>query len=280
MQSNQLGLVLLSRASKFPLRRLSHLPGWLGPVKAASFRVASRAVNSWRAGYPVHHYEDLAGCQTVLLAVPVDLLPRIVDSLVRQAGPWRGRRVVLCDETANSTHLSVFRSLGAHVGSLRALDEPSRVTFFVEGDRLLVRWLKQWLGEGGGTVVELVPGAQPWCWLGLLMSSLGVAPAIDAAMQCLQRAGLSSTEAAALISSQVQDSMRAYLRAGRRGIAVPRTSRERAALLRELEAIAAFDPKVASTMTRFLASVLGQLGIDVSWLPAEPGKKTQAAAGH
>jgi hypothetical protein len=60
------------------------LPGFrerIGPVKAASLRVASRITNTLQAGFPVADYEALQPCPMIFICVSDGMLPETIQEL-------------------------------------------------------------------------------------------------------------------------------------------------------------------------------------------------------
>src|SRR5689334_25335584 len=83
----------------------------LGPVKAASLRVASRAANTMRAGIPVSTYEDLATAQAILISAPDSEAPSIIADFAKATLRWKHKVIILADSQLD---VSILRPVAAH----------------------------------------------------------------------------------------------------------------------------------------------------------------------
>src|SRR5450759_3091114 len=77
----------------------------IGPVKAASLRVASRITNTLQAGFPVADYDAFNPCRIIFICVPDEMLPETIQGLGDSPLDWAGRSVVLCDSPLASDAL-------------------------------------------------------------------------------------------------------------------------------------------------------------------------------
>ena len=83
------GLVGAGGVTRSFLARMPKSLATLGPIKAASFRVARRLSNTLRAGYAVSDYAALQPCTLIWLAVPDPMLDRVVRDLCART-PLKG----------------------------------------------------------------------------------------------------------------------------------------------------------------------------------------------
>jgi hypothetical protein len=75
-KAQSVGLIGTGSLTDSPLTRFRWLSERLGPVKSASYRVASRIANMLRAGHPVKDYVEFESCELILICVPEDTVPK------------------------------------------------------------------------------------------------------------------------------------------------------------------------------------------------------------
>src|SRR5713226_1554409 len=110
--------VALIGAGKFtdsPATRFWGLRDLLGPVKATSYRVASRIANHLRAGHPVKDYEEFESCSLVLLCVPDEAVAARAAELAACGFSWKEKAVVLCSTWLDGGELHQLAQAGASV---------------------------------------------------------------------------------------------------------------------------------------------------------------------
>ncbi len=77
----QVGLVVEGSSTDSAILRLPRTAQELGPVKSGSLRVARRLSNMMHGGYAVADYEELQAARLILVFVPDQAVPRIVEEL-------------------------------------------------------------------------------------------------------------------------------------------------------------------------------------------------------
>jgi len=77
----RMGIIGAGGVNRSFLARMPVLLTRVGPIKAASFRVARRIANTLRAGEAVMNYAALASCDLIWIAVPDAGLERIARDL-------------------------------------------------------------------------------------------------------------------------------------------------------------------------------------------------------
>jgi len=252
------GLISAGGVARSFLTRLPSLLAGIGPVKAASFRVARRISNSLRAGHPVEHYSDLEKCPMIWIAVPEASLDRVLRDLASHApapGKAPGKMVVLCGSRFDSLRPSPLRVAGVRVGSLNAM-EPDARTLIAEGHPDVVRALRKISIADKRKLIELKPAAKCLYLAGIHLSVQLVLPWIAAALESFRAAGFSRTEAAAAVVNHGCRSIRAYGKAGRKVWSVADADELRSALSRDLDAIRAADARLASLYSAGIVQAL------------------------
>src|SRR5579863_291978 len=120
-KAQSVGLIGTGSLTDSPLTRFWYLPERLGPVKSASFRVASRIANMLHAGHPVKDYAEFEDCNLILICVPEETISQVVSDLVSSEISWPGKAVVLCSTWLDSGELQKLAALGASIGSISSI---------------------------------------------------------------------------------------------------------------------------------------------------------------
>lgn len=212
------GLVGAGGVSRSFLARMPALLSRLGPIKAASYRVARRIANALRSGSAVHDYSSLAVCDLIWLAVPDDALGPVVAEMASQAmldgAMLHDTTVILCESTRDTRWLAPLRAAGARVASLNTVAEANERIFVAEGDRVAVAELRRRLAVENRKVIGLDPGSKPFYFTGVYLSSNLLLPWIAGAVESLRVAGFSRSEATRLAESLGARALRSYVKAG------------------------------------------------------------------
>lgn len=235
-----LGLLAAGPVSRNGVARLPAVRNKLGPVKAPSFRVARRMVNTWRSGYAVREYQELENSRVLLIDVPADELEQTVNDLVQSAWDWHARTVLLWSGERDSSALAALAALGAETGSVHVVPgfEGKRLT--AEGSRAAVREVKRLFVKDGWRVMELEAGRKPLYRAGLSFVDLLPISLLQASVDTLMDAGLSYVEAVDIGVAQMQRALRSYVSTGRRAWPAAAAMEGEAA-----DQLAAYRPKLA-----------------------------------
>lgn len=209
-------LVCAGPTSRSEIAKLPYLAERLGPVKSFSLRVASRAVNSMRAGYPVASYEELDCADSIVISAPDVQTPQLVEELGRAGIRWKNKSVVLCNSILESRHLAVMGHMGATTGSFNYVDGFAGKRLVVEGDDGAVRVVRTLLEHGGTRAIRIKRGEKANYLAGVAFVSALVTPMIAAAMQCFRRADISTYDSQRLIEEMMERSVRSYFRVRRK----------------------------------------------------------------
>src|SRR5260370_4597453 len=137
-KAKSVALIGAGKLSGSPVSEFWRLSGRLGPVKAPSFRLASRIANSLRAGHPVRDYAEFDACRLILVSVPDAILPAVVGDIASANIYWRDKSIVLCSALLDSGELSDLAARGASIGSISAIPGFDDPRYLVEGDPLAI----------------------------------------------------------------------------------------------------------------------------------------------
>jgi hypothetical protein len=152
----QYGLIGAGPVSQYLVRWFPHLPTELGPVAANNPRLASRIVNTLRAGSALRDVSGLQDVPVILICAPGHHLESLLPFLKDAALDWRGKKIVLCNCDLFSRQMEFIRECGAHVASLRPIaGMPKRL--LIEGDREAVKAARYFVTEMRAVAVEIEP---------------------------------------------------------------------------------------------------------------------------
>lgn len=220
------------------------LPEVLGPVKASSFRLASRIANSLRAGHPVKDYSEFDDCTLILVSVPDRSLQGVISQLCSSDISWKEKSIVLLSDSRGSCDLREFVSRGAAVGSITTIPGSADLEYLIEGDRRAIQEARRLVENRERRCLCIERGLKPLYLAALTCTSTLLFPLVMAASESMRRAGVPSVLANGILEKQLSRCLRAYARGGRRAYAPP------AELARQLRALYATDPALGQYMER------------------------------
>jgi hypothetical protein len=242
------GLVSAGGITHLFLSRMPALLRALGPVKAASFRVARRIVNSLRAGYAIEDYLALKPCQLIWIAVPDAALDRVLQDLNRES-PLERTMVVLCGSARDSRWTGALCGARARVGSLNVIEETGERAFIAEGHPDVIRELSRLMAAEKRKLIEIRPGSKALYFAGVHLSTDLLLPWIAAAVESLRGAGFSRIEATRVVETMGIRSLRAYGKAGRRAWSPSAARALRRAIEHDVEDIHSAGHRLAALYT-------------------------------
>jgi predicted short-subunit dehydrogenase-like oxidoreductase (DUF2520 family) len=215
-KAQSVGLIAAGSLTDSPLTRFWWLSERLGPVKSASYRVASRIANMLRAGHPVKDYEEFESCILILVCVPEENVSHVVSQLLSAGISWRGKAVVLCSAWLDSGELHDLSARGASIGSISPIPGFEDERYLVEGDPLAIRQSKSLVEYRERRVVAIERSLKPFylaaatCTGSLLFATLLVA------FEALHHARIPPGLSATLLERQITRTLRSFLKGGRR----------------------------------------------------------------
>ena len=209
-----IGLVAAGAVSSSFLARLRHVMANLGPVKASSYRVASRISNRLKAGHAARSFDEFDRTRVVLISVPDAYLAATVEELADSGLRWRGKAVILCGSARDSGDLEPLSAQEACTASLTVIEPESR-WYVAEGHRRAVSAARH-LVSVSGTMLEIPKGAKPVFLGGLVLLGNFLVSHDAAAMACFRRAGLRPGAAARLMEFLQERALRTFLKSGPR----------------------------------------------------------------
>jgi hypothetical protein len=267
MAERLVGLVSVGPCKGSGLERVPRLADSLGPVKAVTLRVASRIANQLRAGYPVYEYSDLEVCPLIVLNVSEKAISSIAQELTEGIADWRGRAAVLWNTPVPSTRLEVIARRGGETGSCTELSVPlGGRRYLVEGTPPARKALLDWIHERKSTVWIVQPEQKPLYLAGVSLSEAMCLPLAHAVAACFRHCGLKPGPAAEMAANLMQNTLRAYTRAGTKAWSDPAPTPPPAQLLEQIAALERSDARLADYFR-------AQLRLSAAWM----GKNAETA---
>ncbi len=248
------GLISAGGVAQSFLVRLPILLAGVGPVKAASFRVARRLTNALQAGHAVEQYSELEKCRVIWVAVPDAALDRVARDLVVEI-VMSGKMIVLCGSDFASHRPGPLRAAGARIATLNVMDGGSRI-LIGEGHPAVMRELRRLATAEKRKLIEIHPETKCLYLAGVHLSTRLVLPWIAAALESFRAAGFSRAEAAGAAEHLGRRALHSYGKAGRKAWSAAASAELRAALARDLEMIREADTHLAALYASGIAQAL------------------------
>ena len=238
-KARQVALIASGKFTDSPVTRLLRLYDRLGPVLSPSYRVASRLANSLRAGHPVKGYTEVDACRLIVISVPDEKLPQMVNELASSGICWDGKVVMLCSTWLGSCELEMLAARGAAVGSISPIPGFEDSWYLVEGDKLAIQETKRLVQRGQRRLVTIERHRKPFYLASLTCTGSLIFALLVAAAEALRHAGVTQVEAGEMLERHCQKTLRSYRKAGRNGFPAVRE------IPKQLRALMAADPELA-----------------------------------
>jgi predicted short-subunit dehydrogenase-like oxidoreductase (DUF2520 family) len=238
-KAQSVGLIGTGSLTDSPLTRFWWLTERLGPVKSASYRVASRIANMLRAGRPVKDYAEFESCDLILVCVPEETVPQVVSEMASAGISWRGKAVVLCSTWLDGGELHQLSVRGAAVGSICPIPGFEDERYLVEGDPLAIRQLKSLVEYRDRRAVAVERSLKPFFLAALTSTGTLLFALLHVAHQSLHLAQIPPGLSATLLERQLTRTLRSFLKGGRRAYPAARE------LPRQLRALSGANPELA-----------------------------------
>ncbi len=249
------------------LARLPGLHTQLGPVTAASLRVASRIANQLKAGQAAR-INEMGAASLLLVSGPDAAIPSLLDLARTSELDWQKRALVLLDTRLDSNDLAEFAARGAEVATLDPVEGFGDVRFCAEGDLAALRKLKKFLAAVRTPCFTIEKGKKQVFSAGLAFTGTLATPLLAAAVDCFRKAGLDAKEAAALAERTLLHTIRAWQKAGRQGWTGVLPQRDLESVRRQLAALEEENTILGAYFAETAHMALELFGHDADWLQA------------
>ena len=207
-------LVCGGPVSRSGLARLSGLRDQLAWVKASTPSAASRAANIL-GGRAVREYADLQNAGIILVRAPDSAVAGIVAEMREAEFDWTEKIVVLFETGLDSTSLQPLAFEGALVASLNQVDAVPDC-LLLEGTTEARKRIRRLLTRGRHSLIELDTGGKSHYLRAVQACTTGFMPIVAEAVDGFRRAGMEKAAAQKSAALLFENSLRAYLRAGKR----------------------------------------------------------------
>lgn len=247
------------------LFRVDELHCHLGPVASSSLRVASRLANRLKAGKAVTP-DGLAQAELILITGPESAFPALLDLACNAGINWTNRTAVLLDSRRDPSDLAPLEALGAATATLDTLDAFSDLRFVADASDRARRPLARFAAATASHIFFLQPGRKQIFSAGSAFTQTLFAPLVAASARCLKSAGLSSTDALLIAEKNTQQTLRSFLKAGRKGWSGILPEGDLEAVRRQLAALDAESEILAGYFSNTARLALLLFGEDPAWL--------------
>lgn len=247
------------------LFRLPNLNAHLGPVASASLRVASRLANRLKAGAAVPP-EGLAEAELILITGPESGFPELLDLALHAGIDWHGRSVVLLDFRRDATDLGPLRALGASTGTLDYLDAFTESRFVADADDAARRRIQRFAAATASSVFYLESGRKQVFSAGSAFTGTLFTPLVAATVDCLKKAGLTSAESLLIAERNTLQTLRSWLKSGRKGWTGTIADHDMDAIRRQLQALSSESEVLSAYFANTAKLALLMFGEDATWL--------------
>jgi len=268
------------------LARLPGLHTQLGPVTAATLRVASRIANQLKAGQAAR-MNEMGAASLLFVSGPDAAIPSLLDLARTAELDWQKRALVLLDTRLDSNDLADFAARGAEVATLDPVEGFGDVRFCAAGDPSALRKIKKFLAAVRTPYFTVEQGKKQMFSAGLAFTGTLATPLLAAAVDCFRKAGLDPKEAAAIAERTLLHTIRAWQKAGRQGWTGVLPQRDLESVRRQLAALEEENTILGAYFAETAHMALELFGHDADWLSAledealseeVPAPKTRAAA--
>jgi hypothetical protein len=197
----------------------------------------------------------LEPCSVIWISVPEAGLARVLSDLVAQT-PIHRTMVVLVGMVQDSLEPSPLIRAGARVATLNVVEGSGERSFVAEGHRDTMRMLRKLFSADKKKLIELAPGAKPFYFAGMQLSSSLLLPLISAAVESFRAAGFRQSDALAVAGSLSVQAAYTYEKSGRKAWNRSLTAALREALENDIEALRETDPRLADAYAEGLRQAL------------------------
>ena len=226
----------------------------VGPVLSSSLTSARRSVRMMRRGFAAGGPEEFNACQMILIAVPDAALEVTALGLSKTEFSWKKKVVLHSSGTIDSSVLQPLANRGASVASMHPLFVFQRrsislagVHFTVEGNVSAVNFARKMIRAFGGDFQVVGPQDKVHHSIATTLVTDFSTGLIEAAVGQMVRGGFSRKRALAAINRLFQASLEDYEHSGRSSRPGPLLQGNTEALRRQLAALHADDPDLASS---------------------------------
>jgi signal transduction histidine kinase len=262
--SLRLGLLASGPMSQ-ALFRIENLHIHLGPVASASLRVASRLANRLKAG-KAGPLVQLQEAELILVTGPDADFDELLTLALSPEIDWTGRTAIFLDFHNDSTDLAPLRNRGASTGTLDFLDSFPDPRFVADSEPEARRRLQQFALATHCGIFHLTPGRKQFFAAGSAFTGTLFTPLVAATVDCLKKAGLTQADAVQITERNTLQTLRSWIKAGRKGWTGSLPEGDLEATRRQLQALRAENELLSDYFSTTAHLALLLFGEDAGWL--------------
>jgi signal transduction histidine kinase len=274
--SQWLGLLASGPMSQ-ALFRIENLHIHLGPVASASLRVASRLANRLKAG-KAGPLAQLQEAELILVTGPDADFEELLALALSPEMDWSGRTAIFLDFHRDSSDLAPLRERGASTGTLDFLDSFADPHFVADADHKARRRLESFAAATKCGIFHLTPGRKQFFAAGSAFTGTLFTPLVAATVDCLKKAGLTQPDALQIMERNTLQTLRSWMKSGRKGWTGTLAEGDVEATRRQLQALQAENELLSDYFSNTAHLALLLFGEDAGWLrglaeaPPDPRK--------
>ncbi|HEU0121046.1 MAG TPA: ATP-binding protein [Bryobacteraceae bacterium] len=273
-----LGLIAAGPLSP-SLFRIASLSLYLGPVVSSSLRVASRLANRLKAGDGAA-LDQLAQAELIFITGPESGFQELLSLAISAEINWSGRSVILLDFRHDSSDLAPLRERGASTGTLDTLDAFPDLRFVADADDDARRRLQRFAAASGTSIFYITPGRKQFFSAGSAFTGTLFSPLVAATVECLKKSGLTQSESLLIAERNTQQTLRSWIKSGRKGWAGTLPDRDVLAVHRQFQALQAENDLLSNYFATTARLALLLFGEDPAWLNALDAQSPAAPSEH
>jgi predicted short-subunit dehydrogenase-like oxidoreductase (DUF2520 family) len=239
------GLAAAGNISQSLLMRVPQLKHKLGPVASSSYRLASRIVNTLRAGTAVRTAAELQSTNVILLCVPGVPLTQLVGLSFVEEIQWQGKTVLICDTAVNGEISADLRLRGASVATLNSVPGLP-ASFLISGDRASLKLARTLVRSVAGGIIEIAPEHLVLFDAAVTLASSLFTSLLETAVECLRQSGLDQPLTGKTVDLLFQHSLRSFKHSGRKSWSGPVANGDRDSIDAQIRALKQCKPRMAS----------------------------------
>jgi hypothetical protein len=210
------GVVGAGGVSASLIGRLPSRAREIGPVSAASYRVASRIANTLRAGFPVRSVAELGAVPAILFYAPPDQTENLLGFLETGAIDWAGKALIFCDCVVSRAVRERFETRGASVAVAREFGVSGRIVLEAgKGKDVAVQTVLRISRQLHLKAIEIPPTSADLFDAAVTLGSGAFTAIIDGTASLLRDAGIRDTDAARIAASFFEQTAREYAHSGK-----------------------------------------------------------------
>lgn len=267
----QVGLIVEGNSTQSVTLRITGIAEEIGPIKATTKRVARRVSNLLRTGRAIERYEDLEGCDLILMRLPDSQVKRVVAELTSSQLKLAGISFVLCESWLPSEVLNPLRKANASVATMVSIPSHRRNWFAIEGETTAGARIKRLLRKADSHGLDLKPGTKHLYFAATALAETLPRALYAAAQRAMRGSGLNGKHLYTLLEDMAQCMILDMTRGSRAGWSGPMLNCPEDIAFRHMMRLRESSPDLASFLSE-------QMRLAAPYAPMRVGKSAKCSA--